>query len=98
MAEPVYRTFVGNSSGSSAPMGPKVSPIREKPMISRAIVPTNPALNSGTKSMPKPMMPKVTAISILRRPYFSASGPETRVKIPKNTTPAISIQRKSLRL
>ena len=43
-------------------------------------------------------MPAVTASSILRRPYFSASGPETRVKMPKNTTPAISIQRKSLRV
>ena len=79
-------------------MGPNVRPMSEKPMISSAMVPTNPALNSGTNSRPKARMPKVTTISILRRPNFSASGPETSVKIPKNTTPAISIQRKSFRL
>ena len=43
-------------------------------------------------------MPAVTQISVLRRPNFSASGPETRVKMPKNTTPTISISRKSLRV
>src|SRR5690606_25227456 len=44
--EPVYRTFVGNSSGSRAPIGPKVHPIRLKPIISQAITPMKPALRS----------------------------------------------------
>ena len=56
------------------------------------------ATEQRDNSSPNTKIPAVTASSILRRPYFSASGPETRVKMPKNTTPAISIHRKSLRV
>ena len=37
------------------------------------------------------MMPSVTQISVRRRPQRSAHGPDTRVKMPKNTTPTMSI-------
>src|SRR5215207_9306697 len=96
MPEPVYRTFVGNSSGSSAPIGPNVMPMSEKPTTSHNMTPQKPAPSSGTQSRPNTMMPRVTEISVLRRPHRSAQGPESRVKIPKNTTPPMSMRTKVL--
>ena len=43
------------------------------------------------------MMAIVVTMRCARRPYFSARGPETRVKTPKNTTPMMSITRNVLR-
>ena len=42
------------------------------------------------------MMPPVTHSSSLRRPIRSASGPDSRVKMPKNTTPMICMTTKSV--
>src|SRR5690606_14408930 len=74
MPEPVYRTCVGKSSGSKAPIGPNVAPMRLKPTISHSMTPGKPADKNGTHDTPKSMMPSVTTISVLRRPKRSAQG------------------------
>ena len=55
------------------------------------MTPQNPAPSSGTQMRPNTMMPSVTQMSVRRRPQRSAQGPDTRVKMPKNTTPAMSM-------
>jgi hypothetical protein len=70
----------------------------ENPTMSQAITPTNPPPARGTNSSPNTMIPTVTTDSIARRPKRSASGPEIIVKMPKNTTPTISMMRNSGRV
>src|SRR4029453_8583206 len=96
-AEPVYLTLAGKSSGRIDAIGPKVSPMRAKPTISPTMAAAWPGPNIANKNTPKGKNPAVAPSKNLRRPPFSASGPETTVKIPKNTTPTMSIQRKSPR-
>ncbi|MNI65681.1 hypothetical protein D3C73_1211970 [compost metagenome] len=79
-------------------MGPKVRPMSVKPTMRPTIAAAWPGPNMVNQSAPNTKMPAVTPSRNLRRPHFSASGPETTVKMPKKTTPMISIQRKSDRV
>jgi hypothetical protein len=71
-------------------------PMSEKPTTSHSMTPQKPAPSSGTQRRPNTMMPRVTRMSVLRRPHRSAHGPESRVKMPKNTTPPMSMSTKVL--
>jgi hypothetical protein len=70
----------------------------ENPTMSQAMTPTNPPPASGTNSRPNAMIATVTTDSRARRPKRSASGPEIIVKMPKKTTPMISMMRNSGRV
>ncbi|CNL02626.1 Uncharacterised protein [Mycobacterium tuberculosis] len=62
--------------------------------------PVNFGSACGSRKMlndsPKTTMSPVTHSSSLRRPMASAIGPESSVKMPKNTTPMICINTKSV--
>ena len=78
-----------------AAIGPNVRPIRAKPTIRPTMAAPLPGPNMRVQVPPNTPMARVTQIRNRRRPNFSASGPETTVKMPKKTTPMISMVRNS---
>ncbi len=81
--------MVGNNSGRTALIGPKVMPINNIPMArntSMRALPMPSWFSITPNVSPKTMMHPVMVSSVMRRPKRSASHPDTGTAAAKNRT------------